>query len=162
MLLINKYIRSRVNRFIRSFMLIPFVGIQIRVGNDDLNETKFLNASDVNLMMNIASNQNKYMKWYITGDSHIIKKKLCRRYKNIVVYSKNKTKHYAKHTTDISIVIEHEILSKSIFMIISKSTFGLTAVLKSGLMLNSKKSLCYEIKNGNIYNIKTYFNSFFL
>lgn len=45
-------------------------------------------------------------------------------------------------------------------MIISKSTYGLTALLKSGLLLNSNKKLCFEIKHGSIYNVYNEFSRF--
>lgn len=156
LLVLNSNIKVKVSRFIKSIYSIPYIGIQIRVGNDDLNEIKFADEKDIDIMINLAKNCSKYAIWYITGDSQKYKNKLYKEYKNIILYSRNKTKHYAKYTKDFTVIIEHEILSKSKILIISKSTYGFTALLKSGLLLSKNKKKCYIINNRYIHEAKSY------
>lgn len=155
LLIVNNFINRRVNQFINYKNYYPYTGIQIRVGNDDLHEPKFSDERDVKIMINLAGRSNKYNIWYLTGDSQRYKYKLRKKYKNIIMYSLNKSTHYDKHKTDYNIIIEHEILSKSKFLIISKSTFGITASLKSGLLLYNEKN-CFLINNKTAYDLKNY------
>lgn len=157
MLIINKNVFKYVNDFVRKFHH-SYIGIQIRIGNADLNEKQFSNSTDVDMMLEIAKKKKLYRKWFITGDSYKLKMKLKRKYKNIILYTKNKTKHYANNRKDTSIIIEHEILCQSNFIIISESTYGLTALLKSGILLEDE-SMGYEIKKGIIYDVKVKFKS---
>lgn len=156
MLIVNIKIKKNVNRFIHSFKSINFLGIQIRAGNDDLHERKISDEKDIEIMLNIAKSNKEYKIWYLTGDSQQYKRKLCKEYRKIKIYSNNKAKHYAKYTTDFTIIIEHEILSKSKFIIISKSTYGLTAFLKSGLLLYSRNNNSYIVSNRTSYKIMNY------
>lgn len=157
MLNVNKNISKDVKLFL-SKSHESFIGIQIRIGNADLNEKQFSNSTDVDIMLRIAKKNKQYKKWFVTGDSFKLKRKLNKKYKNIFLFTKNKTKHYANNKKDSSIIIEHEILSKSNLIIISESTFGLTALLKSGILL---KDNCtgYEIKKGITYDVKLNFRN---
>lgn len=159
MLIVNMNIVRQVNKFISSFKLNKYIGIQIRVGNADLNEKQFSDIKDIEIMLNIASKQLKYKKWFLTGDSCLLKLKLSKMYKKIITFSYNKTNHYANHKRDSSIIVEHEILSRSSFLIISQSTYGLVAILKSGLLLNEVGSISFVIKRGRITNILKYFRN---
>lgn len=155
---INKNIINKVNKFVNTLHKKGYIGIQMRVGNADLNEKQYSDNKDIELMLNIAKRNSYYKIWFITGDSIKLKKELKRKYSEICLYSKNKTNHYKNNKKDSSIVIEHEILSKSNMIIISESTYGLTALLKSGIMLNNGY-LGYEIKKGRIYNVKSNFKN---
>lgn len=156
LLIVNIYINEKVNRFIKSLYSYPFTGIQIRVGNDDLHERKFSDETDIDIMINLAKKSNEYKIWYVTGDSQRYKYKLFKKYKNVIIYTLNKTKHYDKHKTDYNIIIEHEILSKSKYLLISKSTYGITALLKSGLLLYNIRN-SYLINNRSSYDSKYFF-----
>lgn len=158
-LMVNRNIRINVDRFINNLNSKRFIGIQIRVGNADLNEKQYTNSYDINLMMKIACKNEKYKKWFLTGDSYKLKINLCRMYDRIIIYSKNKTLHYASHKKDSSVIIEHEILSRSKLLIISQSTYGLVALLKSGLLLQDKENISYEIKKGRVYDMKENFKN---
>lgn len=151
MLIVNNIIKRQVNRFLNSIKIKSFIGIQIRVGNDELHERQILGERDVKIMVNIAKRFKKYKIWYLTGDSIKYKLALCKEYKNIIVYSYNKTKHYDKFRKDFTIIIEHEILSKASFLIVSKSTYGKTALLKSGLAITNLSNI---IINGKINDVK--------
>lgn len=155
LLKVNSVIKKKISQFGNIFNNNHFTGIQIRVGNDDLHEKKFSDEKDVEIMIKLAKN-SKYNKiWYLTGDSQRLKTILVKKYKNIIIYSHNVTKHYAKNTNDDTIVIEHEILAKSSLIIMSKSTYGLTASLKSGLLF-SNRNINYIVNNRSIYDIKYY------
>lgn len=160
-IIINKCISNQVTYFLKKYYNTPYIGIQIRVGNEDLKERQFSNKTDIDMMIILANKFVKYKKWFITGDSQRLKLKLSKMYKNIFLYNSNITKHYAKYPKDSTIIIEHEILSKSKFLIISRSSYGLTSVLKSGLLLNSKNNDCFEIKKGNIYKFYEEFIYFY-
>lgn len=153
---INNNIRNKVELFLKNRKLVKYSGIQIRMGNGDLKEKQNMNSSDLITIVNMIKNNKRYSKWYVTGDSKEIKVKLAKIFKNIYLFSTNITKHYIENMKDYSIIVEHEILSKSNFFIISRSTYGLTALLKSGILL-LKENLSYEIKNGKSYNIKDEF-----
>lgn len=153
LLKVNKVIKEKISQFTNTFKNNHFTGIQIRVGNDDLHEKKFSDEKDVEVMIKLAKRSKYYKIWYLTGDSQRLKTILVKEYKNIIIYSRNITKHYAKNTNDNTIVIEHEILSKSSSIIISKSTYGLTASLKSGLLL-SNRNINYIVNNRSTYDIK--------
>lgn len=154
---VNNNIMKQVNNFISKFHN-SYIGIQIRVGNADLKEKQFCTSTDIDIMLEFAKRNKNYKKWFVTGDSYKLKNKLKRIYKRIILFSKNITKHYAKNTKDSITILEHEILSKSNFIIISASTYGFTALLKSGLLLK-KEDLGYEIKKGRIYNTKINFKN---
>lgn len=160
-LIVNKHIERNINNILYSSRCIPYIGIQIRVGNEDLKEKQFSNDNDTDMMVGLAKKYVKYKRWFLTGDSQRLKIKLIKIYKQIFVYTTNLTKHYASNKKDVSIIIEHEILSKSKMLFISKSSYGLTAVLKSGLLLNSDDILCYVIKNGRVYRIVDEFYNFY-
>lgn len=160
LLILNSNVKAKVNSFMNNFKSKPFIGIQLRVGNDDLHEYKRTGLQDIEIMINIAKNNRKYKFWYLTGDSQKYKNKLYKEYKNVIVYSRNKTKHYERFTKDATIIIEHEILSKSNFLIISKSTYSFTALLKSGLLLSNRKMYSYVIYNRSAYDLKKYFTFF--
>lgn len=157
LLILNTKLKKKVKSFISILKNYPFIGIQIRLGNDELQEEKRSDEKDVELMINLAKKYKKYKMWYLTGDSQKLKKKLCQIYNNIIVYSLNKTKHYAKYTKDFSIIIEHEILSQSSVLIVSKSTYGFTASLKSGLLLNNGNKNIYVVNNSSFYDIRQYY-----
>lgn len=159
-LIINEVIKKNVYKFIKKYNGISFIGIQIRVGNDDLREKQYMNSSDVDVMINLAKKNFKYKKWFLTADSQKLRIKLSKKYEKIITYSTNITLHYERSKKDSTIIIENEILSKSKLLIISKSTYGLIALLKSGLLLNDENNLAYEIKQGYSYNIPYYFNQF--
>lgn len=149
MLIVNKLIKKQVYKFLKYFSTNSFIGIQIRAGNDELNEKKRIDARDVDIMVNMAKKYKKYKIWYLTGDSIKYKQILCRTFNNIVVYTNNRTNHYDKFKKDNRIIIEHEILSKAKFLIVSRSTFGKTALLKSGLAL---ANLTYVVTNGSVFD----------
>lgn len=159
LLLTNNNIKYNVNKFLNKFNH-KYIGIQIRKGNAELKEKPLIDVEDIHIMLSIANKSLLYKKWYVTGDSQRIKLYLSRMYDQIFIYSTNQTKHYAKYPKDYNVIIEHEILSKSNMIIISKSTYGLTAILKSGLLLHTEKHLCYEIKNKRIFNVYNEFNNF--
>lgn len=156
-LIVNKNIIRHVNHFIKCFNSKYYIGIQIRVGNAELKEKQFSDQNDVNLMLNIASQHTEYKKWFLTGGSYKLKIKLSKKYNRIIIFSKNKTLHYNNHKKDTSAIVENEILSKSKFIIISQSTYGLVALLKSGLLLKEIKNLSFLIKKGKIFNVNEYF-----
>lgn len=158
MLIVNKKITKCINDFTNSFHNINYIGIQIRLGNADLNEKQFSDLKDLDIMLEIAKKQRQIKKWFVTGDSYKLKIELQKMQNKIVLFSKNKTKHYNYNRKDYSTIIEHEILSKSVFIIISKSTYGLTALLKSGLLLKNE-NLGYMIKKRNLYNVKLNFKN---
>lgn len=158
-LITNHYITNNVNVFLKKYSY-KYIGMQIRVGNEDLKEVKFSDINDIYMMLRIAKESNQYKKWFVTGDSQRIKQNLSIVYKQIFLYSTNLTKHYAKNPKDFNIIVEHEILSKSSLLIISRSTFGLSALLKSGLLLKTNEVLCYVIKKRHIYNVYNEFISF--
>lgn len=158
-LVINHCISNTVNSFLKNNNY-KYIGIQIRVGNEDLNEKQFCDINDIYMMPKLANKSHIYKKWFLTGDSRRIKLNFSKTYKQIFTYSRNITKHYAKNLKDANIIIEHEILSKSSLLIISRSTYGLTALLKSGLLLKSNKVICYLIKRRQIYNVYYEFNTF--
>lgn len=160
-LIVNKHITKYVNLFLKKYNYNSFSGLQIRVGNEDLKEKQYLYKNDTDIIIKILKKNNKQKKWFITGDSQRLKLQLCKICKNIIVYTTNITNHYKKNKKDSTIIIEHEILTKSQYFIISKSSYGLTAVLKSGLLTNSYEDLCFEIKKGRLYNIVDEFNSFY-
>lgn len=161
LLIVKRDIKNKVNSYITKFNR-NFIGLQMRLGNHDLKEKQFSNFNDTRLIIREAKKCKKYKRWFLTGDSQILKNKLSKIYKNIFLYTTNITKHYAKYKSDSSIIIEHEILSKSKFMIISRSTFGLTALLKSKLLLDKSSHNCLEITNGMIYEITNNFSNFYL
>lgn len=155
-LIVNNNIIKHVNKF-NKYYNNKYIGIQIRVGNADLNEKQFSDSNDVNLMLNISSQHLEYGKWFLTCDSLKLKIKLNKEYSKIIFFSKNKTLHYNNHKTDSSVIIENEILSKSSFLIISQSTYGLVALLKSGLLLKESENFSFIIKKGKIYNVNKHF-----
>lgn len=155
LLIINNNIKEKVSRFIDNFNINPSIGIQIRAG-EDVNERQFCDEKDVQMMINIAKRNSKYKKWFITGDSLKYKNKLCKEYKNVILYSQNKTKHYAHFAKDDTIIIEHEILSRTNILIISKSTYGFTALLKSGILLSGNNINSYIVNNKFAYDVKNY------
>lgn len=158
-LFVNKNIESDVKKFVDKYKHNPYVGVQIRVGNEDIGEQAFSDKNDIEVMTCLLNKTFKNKLWFVTGDSQKTKLKLCETYKNVFVYSKEKAKHYERSKRDLSIIIEHEILSKSSFMVISKSTFGLTALLKSGIFLNSHKNSSYEITRCKAYDVKNNFRN---
>lgn len=157
---VNKHITNSVLNFQKSHNYYQYYGMQIRVGNEDLKEKQFLFENDTDMLLKIIKSNNKYKKWFLTGDSQQLKLNFSKTYPNIFVYTTHKAKHYAFNKKDSTIIIEHELLSKSNQLYISKSTFGLTAALKSGLLINTNHNLCYEIKNGKLYNIQDEFTRF--
>lgn len=161
LVMLNKNIERNINSILHKSNFIPYIGIQIRIGNEDLKERQFSYSNDTDLMIRLAKKYVKYKKWFLTGDSQRLKLKLSKIYKQIFVYTTNITKHYAYNKKDFTIIIEHEILSKSSMLFISKSSYGLTAALKSGLLINSNDILCYEIKNGKLYKTANEFYRFY-
>lgn len=157
-LIVNKKVNDIVKNYLYKNKIFSYVSLQIRLGNEDLKEHRMSNFSDIKEMIEIAK-KCKYKKWYVTGDS--IRKKLYLKclYKQIFLYSTDYTRHYKNNRKNYTIVVEHEILSRSKVMIISPSTYGLTALLKSGLLLSSK-DLSYVVKGGKAYNMKNEFSSF--
>lgn len=160
-LIVNDYITKDVNSFLKKYNCNLFCGIQIRVGNEDLKEKQYLYKNDTDLIVEMIKKNKKQKKCFLTGDSQRLKLQLSKMYKHIFVYTTNKTNHYKKNKKDSTIIIEHEILTKSHYFIISQSSYGLTAVLKSGLLTNSNEGLCFEIKKGRLYNILDEFKSFY-
>lgn len=158
LLLLHGSVNMKVKKFIKFHN--QFIGIQMRIGNSDLREGRVSTNSDVDLMIHLALKNFSNIKWFITGDSINLKRNLKKLYKNVIIYSANKTKHFNKYPNDPSIVIEHEILSKSSLFLISRSTYGLTSLLKSGRLLDYKTRKCFEIKKGKIYNIQDEFINF--
>lgn len=154
---VKENILSKSNSFITKLNNQPFVGIQVRVGNEDIREQAFSDKDDIEVMFNLLKEKFFEKTWYVTGDSQKTKKKLCEMKKNVYVYTNEKAKHYERCTTDATIIIEHEILSKSSYMVISKSTYGFTALLKSGIFLRKDYNLSYEITRRNAYDVKSNF-----
>lgn len=159
LLITNRYISQKVYTFLNKHSK-KYIALQIRVGNEDLKESLQFDSYDMDLMIRLAKKSIKYNKWFLTGDSQRLKQNLSKKFIQIFLYTRNITKHYNNNRKDFNIIIEHEILSKASLFIISKSTYGLTAVLKSGLLLKSNKELCYEIKRSHINNIYNHFDKF--
>lgn len=156
-MLVKKDISLYVNKYLSRIGKEPFAGVQIRVGNDDLREKEFSKSCDIELIINTLISSFKHLKWFVTGDSQKIKLELCRKFKQVNIFSKEKAAHYEKFKRDINIIIEHEILSKATILIISKSTFGLTALLKSGVLHKKYSNASYEVTNNKTYSVKKYF-----
>lgn len=157
LLVVNKVIKKSVNNFFYKFNTKPFVGVQIRVGNDDLKERIFSKENDVELMKVTLEKYYRNLKWFLTTDSQKLKLEFCNKYNNTIAYTKQKANHFDKYRNDATIVIEFEILSKSSYMIISKSTFGFTAFLKSGLLKRRMNNLSFLIANSSIHDLNNEF-----
>lgn len=158
LLVVKKYIENSVNKYLKHNNIYSYIGLQIRIGNEDLKEKRISNTTDIDVMIEVAKKCG-YKKWYLTGDSKKIKIKLKNRYNQIFLYNTNITNHYNHNKRDYSIVIEHELLSRSNKLLISKSTYGLTALLKSGLLILEENN-SFEVKDGKVFNIRNCFFKF--
>lgn len=81
-------------------------------------------------MINVSFSKFNNKLWFVTGDSQKTKRRICAMYNKTYVYTTAKAKHYDRCRADSTTIIEHEILAKSRYMIISKSTFWFNCFTK--------------------------------
>lgn len=137
--------KKEVDKFIKEKIKGSFIAFQIRTGSGDFKDELRL-KKDISLKMIKLGNEFDNKKTlFIASDSKYVKQKFVEEYNGRTVYYSTKAKHYDMNKNDYTSIIEHEVLSRANYLVLTRgSSYGYTALFRSKSSVISIKGK-YEV-----------------